>query len=77
MKKTGIILNQNFIKQEIKSLKGNRLVTLNIYGLLITGEKNFLIYKRDVNLSQDLIGKKIKYKKTDGGLIFESEILKK
>lgn len=72
----GMITQQNLMQQDVVEQYGNKTVTLNLYSLLIEGEKTHLIYKRDKNLPQDMVGKTISYYKTKNGYIYGSKVLK-
>jgi hypothetical protein len=76
-KKSGIIENQTFLNEIVVELPKGKLITLNQYSLQISGELSGLLYKRDKNLPQDIVGKKISYLVTKDGLIYNSKILKK
>ena len=76
-KKSGIIENQTFLNEIVVELPKGKLITLKQYSLQISGESSGLLYKRDKNLHQDIVGKKISYLVTKDGLIYNSKILKK
>ncbi len=76
-KKSGIIENQTFLNEIVVELPKGKLITLKQYSLQISGESSGLLYKRDKNLPQDIVGKKISYLVTKDGLIYNSKILKK
>jgi hypothetical protein len=75
-RKTGIVENQTLIKQEIMELPTGRLVKLNLYFLQLSNEKSKLLYKRDINLPQDIISKVMKYRVSKDGVIYNSTIKK-
>lgn len=64
------------MKEKVIEQFGNRFITLNLYSIKFDSEKDYLVYKRDVNLPQDLVGKKLSYMKTKNGLIYNSKQLK-
>lgn len=72
-KKSGIIISQTLLSQEKMQVKNNKMIDINVYALEITGEVNKLIYKRDKNHIQNVIGKKITYQITKDGLIYNSK----
>jgi hypothetical protein len=75
MKKSkGIIEYQKFLEKQESTLPNGKTITLNLYHLKIKGDNRTLLYKRDHNLPQELVGKVISYLTTSGGLIFNSKI---
>lgn len=75
-RKTGIVEKQTLIKQEVMELPTGRLVRLNLYSLQLSNEKCGLLYKRDINLPQEIIGKVMKYRVSKDGVIYNSSIKK-
>lgn len=72
-KKTGIVIKQTFIRKEKMAISPNKVIDVNLYHLEITGESRPLLYKRDKNHIQDIVGKKIKYQVTKDNLIYNSK----
>jgi hypothetical protein len=74
-KNIGFIKEQKFLRDEIMDITSTRKLNVKVYLLKIENEKNDLYYKRDKNLEQDMIGKKISYYKTKDNLIYKSKVL--
>lgn len=72
-KKTGIVVKQTFIRKEKMAINPNKVIDINLYYLEITGESKPLLYKRDKNHVQDIVGKQIKYQVTKDNLIYNSK----
>jgi len=73
-KNIGKVLEMN-LRDIVEEQYGNRKITVNVYSILIEGEKDYLITKRDVNIKSSILGKHISYLKTSGGLVYNSKVL--
>lgn len=74
-KLVGKVLEMNFIDKSIETFKGKE-IRLNVFSILIEGEKKYLITKRDENINNDIVGKIISYRKSETGLIYKSKVIK-
>ena len=75
-RKIGLVEKQTYIEQQVMELGNGKLIKLNLYSLQLSGEKSGLLYKRDINLPQDITGRIMKYRVSNDGIIYNSSLEK-
>lgn len=55
-KNVGKVIEMN-LRDTVEEYYGGKRVTINVYSILIEGEKDYLITKRDVNIQSSILGR--------------------